>query len=634
VIKRRIECIIIISFRFGHKIFKYMKPVKKISLFLVVLFLLNGIFHYSNAQEFNSSVDRTTVGQYDRFQVYFTFSGSDVNGVKDFRPPNFSGFRILSGPNQSTSMQIINGKVSGSLSFVYILQPSGIGDYTIGSASVEFGGKTYRTNPINIKVEKGTPQQQQQSTGGYSEEELAKNVFIVAESNKNRVYLGEQLTVTYKLYTKLNISSPQITKLPQYQGFWAVEIDPSQTIAFDVGMYKGERYRVATIKKVALFPTKTGQLNVTPFELNIPVIVKKKKTGNDVFDEFFNDSFFGRTETVEYQAKSNTLRVEVDPLPAAGVPASFNGAVGNFNFKTEIDKDKVVTNESITLRLTLSGSGNIQLLKAPEPQLPAGFEKYDPKVYDNVNKSGVVSGQKIVEYLIVPRIQGDKEIPSMEFSFFNPSARKYVTLNSPVFKINVVKGEGQYEPVASNYAKEDVRLLSEDIRFIKTGDSGLERRQDNSALKPWFWISLILPVFGLIIAVGYRKRQEKLYGNIQLMKYQKAEKAARLRLKISKKALDENKISEFYMELSQALYGYLEDKLGIQKSEFTLETALEKLKSKLVDYNLIDRVKSVAEKCEFVRFAPQGETSTSASEIYNSTVKLIVEVDSALEKKK
>lgn len=611
-----------------------MNNKSKIKFLSIILLILFGIAGNSFGQEFNASVDRTTVGQYDRFQVYFTFNGSDINAVKDFRPPNFSGFRILSGPNQSTSMQIINGKVSASLSFVYILQPTGIGDFTIGAASVEYSGKTYKTNPINIKVEKGTPQQQQQSNGGYSDEELSKNVFIVAESNKSRVYLGEQLTVTYKLYTKLNISSPQITKLPQYQGFWAVEVDPAQTITFDIGMYKGERYRVATIKKVALFATKTGQLSVTPFELNIPVIVKKKKTGNDIFDEFFNDSFFGRTETVDYLAKSNTLKVDVEQLPSSNVPSSFSGAVGNFNFKAEIDKNKVVTNESIMLRLTLSGSGNIQLLKAPEPQLPSGMDKYDPKVYDNVNKGSVVSGQKIVEYLIVPRSAGEKEIPSMEFSYFNPESRKYVTLNSPSFRINVAKGEGQYEPVAGNFSKEDVKLLSEDIRFIKTSDFNLRPKQDNSIIKPWFWFSLLLPIVVLLSAVGYKKRQDKLYGNIQLMKYQKAEKAARQRLKLSKKALDENKISEFYSELSQALYGYLEDKLGIEKSEFTLENAIEKLQNKHVNESLLNRVRTIAEKCEFVRFAPQGETSASAAEIYNEAVKVIIEVDSELERKR
>jgi hypothetical protein len=609
-----------------------MENKNKTKFLIIILLFVLGIVGNSFAQEFTASVDRTVVGQHEKFQVYFTFNGSDINNVKDLRPPNFDGFKVVSGPNQSTSMQIINSKVSASLTFVYILQPINIGDYTIGPASVLYSGKTYKTNPLNIKVEKGS--RQQQSSDGYSDEELSKNVFIVAESNKNRAYLGEQLTVTYKLYTKLNISSPQITKLPQYQGFWAVEVDPAQTISFDIGMYNGERIRVATIKKVALFPTKTGQLSVTPFELNIPVIVKKKKTGNDIFDEFFNDSFFGRTETVDFLAKSNTLKVNVEPLPTLGTPASFNGAVGNFNFKAEIDKNKVVTNESIMLRLTISGSGNIQLLKAPEPQLSSGFDRYDPKIYDNVNKGSVVSGQKIIEYLIVPRTAGDKEIPSMEFSFFNPEQRKYVTLNSPAFKINVVKGDGQYEPVAGDYSKTDVKLLSEEIRFIKTSDFDLRPKQENSIIKTWFWLSLILPVILLFTAIGYKKRQEKLNGNIGLLKFQEAEKAARKRLKLAKRVLDQRNISEFYSELSKAIYGYLEDKLGIQKSEFTLEAALDSLNKKNVNENLIYRVRAIAEKCEFARFAPQGETSAAAAEIYNEAVKLIVEVDSVLEKKR
>ncbi len=609
---------------------------KNITKFLMILmFFLSGIITNIFSQEFIATVDKTNIGQFDRFQVYFTFNGGDVNGVQNFRPPSFQNFKVLSGPNQSTQMQFINGKVSGSLTFSYILQPSNVGSFTIGAASVTFGGKSYSTSPINIKVEKGTPQQKAESNGGYSDAELAKNVFIVAEANKSRAMLGEQITVTYKLYTKLNIASPQINKLPQYQGFWAEELEPTRTISFNIEMYRGERFRVATIKQVALFPTKTGSLSVTPFELNVPVIVKKKRTGNDVFDEFFNDSFFGKTETVQHLAKSNTLKVNIEPLPNTGVPSSFNGAVGNYNFKAEIDKNKVSTNESITLRLTVSGSGNIKLLNLPEPILPAGFEKYDPKIYDNVNKGSIISGQKIAEYLIVPRSPGEKEIPPIEFSFFNPSSKRYVTQSSPAFKIFVEKGVGQYEPSqVSGFSKEDVKLLSEDIRYIKTSNFDLEPKQEISLIKPWFWIMLILPLVALLTLVGLQKRNDKLSGNIQLMRYQKAEKAAKKRLKASKLALDANKLSEFYSELSSALYGYLEDKFGIQKSEFTLEAALEKLSQRNIDPALIERVKSIAEKCEYVRFAPQGETSATAAEIYDETVKVIVEVDSSVEKKK
>ncbi len=597
--------------------------------FLTLMFLAGTCF----AQKFNVSADRTIVGQGDRFQVDFTFEGGDVNGITNFRPPRFDGFRILSGPNQSSSMSIINGKVSGSLSLSYILQPVNIGEYTIGSASVDYGGKSYSSQPLKIKVEKGSPQQQQQAQGSsVNQQELAKGVFIVAEANKSRALLGEQITVTYKLYTKLNIASPQISKLPSYEGFWSEEIGPIQQINFDLEMYKGERYRVAKIKQVALFPSRTGSLSVTPFELNVPVIVKKKRTGNDMFDEFFNDSFFGRTETVELKTKSNTLKIEVDPLPS-GAPGSFNGAVGNFSIKAEVDKQNVVTNESFTLRLNVSGSGNIKLLKAPEPQLPAGFEKYDPKTIENINKGSQISGQKIIDYLIVPRSAGEKEIPPVEFTYFNPSTRKYVILKSQPFRINVKQGVGG-EVVTQGVSKEDVKLLNEDIRFIKTSDFNLEPKQEISLIKSWFWISLVVPFLSLVGAFVYKRKQDELYGNVQLMKFQKAEKEARKRLKLAKAALDNKQTTSFYSEISLALFGYLEDKLSIQKSEFTLEKAEEKLISRNVNDELLNRVKQIAEKCEFARFAPQGEMQAAANEMYEETVKVIVELDSSIGGKK
>lgn len=599
---------------------------------IIILLFLSGVITNFYAQEFSATVDKTTIGQSDRFQVYFTFSGDNVNTVSNFRAPDFQGFRVLSGPNQSQSMQIINGKVTGSVTYSFILQAQNTGEFTIGTASIDYRGKTFTSQPIKLKVEKGSLQNPPGS--GYSNEEIANNVFILAEANKTRALLGEQITVTYKLYTKLNIASPQISKLPQYQGFWAEELDLKQTINVEIGMYKGERFRVATIKQAALFPTRTGKLSVTPFELNIPVIVKKRRTTNDIFDEFFGDSFFGRNETIEYQAKSNVITIDVEPLPVSNVPSSFNGAVGNFNFKAEVDKNKVSVNESITLRLTASGTGNIKLLQIPEPVLPTGFEKYEPKVYENINKGGVISGQKIVEYLIVPRTAGDKEIPSIEFSYFNPSTRRYATITTPAFNISVERGTGQYEPVAGSFSKEDVRLLSEDIRYIKTSAFKFEKKDEISLIKPWFWISIIFPLLVLLTTIGIRRRQDKLTGNTQLLKFRKAEKMARKRLKSAKHALDLGKLSEFYSELSLALYGYLEDKLGIQKSDFTLETALDKLQNRNVEMNLIDRVKGIAEKCEFVRFAPQGETSTSANEIYSEAVNVIVEVDSSLEKKR
>ncbi|MFC2134672.1 BatD family protein, partial [Bacteroidota bacterium] len=354
---------------------------------IIILFSPHGL----SGQEFNATVDKTTVGQNERFQVYFTFEGEDVNGVRNFTPPSFEGFRVLSGPNQSTSMQIINGKVSGSLTYSFIVQGSEIGKYPLGTASVEYEGDTYKTDPLQIEVVKGTPKQSRdESSTGVSDEELAENVFIVATADKRKAVIGEQITITYKLYTRLNISSPQISKLPTYQGFWAEELNASQNIMFNIEMYNGERYRAATIKTVALFPSKTGKLSVTPFELNVPVLVRKKRKRSDIFDQFFNDSFFGKTETVDYIAKSNKVIIDVSDVPKSNVPDSFNGAVGKYNFKAEINKSNVELNEGITLRVTISGQGNIKLLDVPEIKLPPGFEMYDPKTSETINLESFV----------------------------------------------------------------------------------------------------------------------------------------------------------------------------------------------------------------------------------------------------
>ncbi|MFA3782435.1 BatD family protein [Melioribacteraceae bacterium 4301-Me] len=610
-----------------------MKEKNKIAKFLYLFFWFALIVQLK-AQQFTASVDRTTVGENETFQVDFTFSASDINGISNFKPPAFSNFKILSGPNQSTSMQFINGTSSASVTYSYILTPSSVGEFEIGQATVSYKGKNYFTNPLKVKVIKGTTQPNRTSNDtGISTNEIAKNLFIVAEVDKKRAYLGEQVTVTYKLYTRLNISSPQIAKLPTYEGFWAEEIDMPNTINFDVGMYNGERYRVAKLKEVALFPSKTGKLKVTPFELNIPVIVRKKSRGNNFFDDFFNDSFFGTTQTVNYEAKSNTVEIQVDPLPSENVPKSFNGAVGNFSLKASVDKNNVQTNEGFTLRIVVSGTGNFKLLNLPQLILPAGFEKYDPKVIENINRTKTISGQKIYDYLIIPRTPGEKEIPPIEFSYFNPTTKRYVTLTTSSFKINVTKAAGEYTSISPGLSKEDIKLLSEDIRYIKTSDFNLKPKEETSIIKNWFWAGVIVPIITFIGVIGFVKRREKISSNLALLRFQKAEKSAKQRLRIAKKALDNNDIKNFYSELSQALFGYLEDKLNIQKSEFTLDLALNKLAEMNIDQVYIEKTKSLAEKCELARFAPVNNMD-NILDVYNESVKLIVNLENSIEQRR
>ena len=606
---------------------------------IAYIFLIIGLFVPAmSAQSFTASVDNTTVGLNERFQVTFTFEGTDVNNLSGFNAPDFAGFMVLSGPNQSTSMQIINGSVSASLSYSFYLQPKNLGRYTIGSASIKYKGTPYKTDPIAIQVEKGSSnsaaqQNSNQNSSGISNDEIAQNVFVRATADKQKVLMGEQVTVTYKLYTRLSIASQMsISKLPQYPGFWAEEFESPGNIAFTTETYQGKRYRVGVLKKVALFPTQTGELNVTPFELDVPVQVQKKRKSNNVFDDFFNDPFFGIGQTVDFTAKSNSLKIKVQPLPSANVPDSFNGAVGDFSMDSQIDKRSTKTNEPVTMKLTISGTGNISLLEMPKINLPAGFEQYEPKVNEQVNRTGRISGKKTAEYLIVPRDAGKKEIPPVKFSYFDINKKSYVTLSTPAYSLNVEQGTTVN---SQEYAgKEDVKMLGEDIRYIKTDSESLHRTGGFILNRFGFWAAVGFPfILGLGLVV-WRRREDKLAGNVQLMRYQRAQKVARMRLKKAKSLMDSGDHNAFYSEISLALFGYLEDKFHIPKSELSVDRASAELSNRGLSSELIAEFERVANKCEFIRFAPKESETAAVAEMYDELSHIITEIEKSLSLKK
>ena len=348
-------------------------------------------------QSFNATVNTAAVALNDKFQVSFTFEGQDINSIKNFSPPDLNkDFLVLSGPNQSTSMQIINGAVSASISYSYYLQPRNLGKYTIGSAKILYKDQEYKSEPIKIEVVAGAPKpkQNEQASDNVSEKEIAENLFIRAIVDKQRVYKGEQVTVTYKLYTRLDIAAQMsVSKLPSYQGFWAEELETSPNISFSTEVINGKQFRVGVIKRAALFPSQTGELALTPFELKVPILVKKKRGTGNIFDDFFDDPFFGRRETYEYTAKSNTVKIISLDLPQGNIPSSFKGAVGEFILNAKMDKYQVKANEPIALKVEINGSGNLQLINIPEVKLPTGFEKYEPKVSEYINRSNKISGK-------------------------------------------------------------------------------------------------------------------------------------------------------------------------------------------------------------------------------------------------
>ena len=596
-------------------------------LFLSVCFIFL-VFQTNFAQEFVASVNETTVGDNDRFQVSFTFSGSNINNLSKFTPPSFENFLILSGPNQSTSIQIINGAQSASLSYNYIVQAKGLGTFTIGSASISQEGNTYTTDPIKISVVKGANKpKQQQDDSQISQEEITKNLYILATVDRSKAYKGEQVTVTYKLYTRLSIASQMgINKLPQYQGFWAEELTSPNNINFKTEMVKGKQFRVGILKQVALFPTQTGTLEVTPLELTIPIEIKKQRNGNSIWDDFFGDPF-GRSQVYEFKAKSNVVKVEVEPLPN-GQPESFKGAVGDYSFDAKLNSKNVKSNEPLTLNINLSGTGNIKLLEMPELNLPNGFEKYEPKINEQIDRTGTISGSKSGEYLLVPRVVGKREIPPIEFSYFDPAQKKYISLKSEAFIIDIKPGDKQTSTEIAG--KEDIKELGTDIRFIKTSVDDISKKENYVLKSTGFLVATILPVILGVSLIGWKRRYDKLHGNVVLLRYQKAQKVAKNRLKTAKKLMDTQNYKEFYTELSSALFGYLEDKLHIPKSEFTIEKASDDLKNLQISDELISNLKTSAQKCEFVRFAPEAEKSTAMNDMYDEIADVIINLEKSI----
>ena len=600
--------------------------------FSISLILVQGMLY---AQTFSASVSSPKVGVNDRFELSFTFSGENLNGLKDLISPDLGNFIVLSGPNSSTSFQFINGVSSATETFTYYLKPKSVGTITIGSASIEYNGKTYKSDPVSIEIVKGSVSPDKRRNEEPSvDSEIAENLFVRAFADKRKVYQGEQVTITYKLYTRLNIASQMsVSKLPQYKGFWAEELESPKNILFSTETVNGKQFRVGVLKKVALFPNQSGELSVTPFELNVPVFVQKKKRSNNFFDDFFTDPF-GRGETVDYAAKSNTLKIDVLPLPKEGKPESFNGAVGDFTLNSSIDKSKTKTNEPVSLKVDIKGNGNIKLIDISEVKLPPGVEKYEPKVSEQINRANKISGKKTIEYLIVPRTPGDKKIPGIAFSYFNPNKKAYVTLNTDPYTIEVEQGDRVFEPDISGLNKEDVELLSEDIRFIKTSDGDLSKKTELLVFSFGFWAAVGVPLIALIGLVTLKKRDEKLAANVQLLRYQKAQKVAKNRLKIARSLMVTKQDKAFYTELSQALFGYLEDKLHIPKSEFSVDRAVFELQKRKIDQDIVDRVQNVAQKCEYVRFAPGSDGAEKMNDMYNQLSDLIIDIEKSITTKK
>lgn len=579
------------------------------------------------AQSFSASVNTKSITTDDAFEISFVYSGKDINGVGGFTAPTFTDFKVVSGPNQSTSMQIINGAVSGQKSYSYYLQPIKPGKFTIGTASITVGGQKLTSEPITIEVTKGGGKPKKDESSDIDMKEIAENLFIKATADKFTVYNGEQVTVTYKLYTRLNISTPQINKLPEYQGFWTEEIDMPNVINFSRETIDGIAYNVAVLKKAALFPQRAGELTVTAYELKIPVIIQRKKKSNDPWGDFFNDPFFRTTETVEYTAKSNAVKVKVLELPSNDKGEYFTGAVGDFQLVGSIDKKNVKQGDPVRVQYTIRGVGNISLVTLPEFELASGIEKYEDKSENEIVRTGIISGAKKIDYLLIPRNAGQVEVPPMKFTFFNPGSKKYITRETEGYTISVSPSADFVSSLPDAGGKGE-----NDIRYIKL-QPGVSVDNDSGVLNdPVVWLFGGLPFLALAGVGLFVRRRENIMADLGSYREQKAKKFAAKKLKKATQLMEAGDKDGFYLEISRTIQQYLEHKLRIPTADFTLEKAEEQLQQSGLSETLLTELRATFEGIQYIRFAQKDGAETAMQSILSSASGLITGLEKAITK--
>lgn len=604
--------------------------------FILLLMTYLPLPAWGQAADFQASVDRNPVGVGEQFTLTFTLSNAGVGGGKNMQLPDMSKFHIMSGPNQSTSMQIINGAVSSSVTYGYILQPKEIGKFIIGACTIDVGGKTLRSAPLQIEVVKGSPRAKQQAPGAEDvSAQIGDNLFLRATVDRTHVAQGEQVNLVFKLYTRLSINNYAVDKNPTMTGFWGEDVETPKNIALSNEVVNGKQFRVGIIKRVALFATQPGQLEVGPMEVQTTVQVQDRRSA-DPFDSFFRDPF-GRA--VNYVVKSDPIKIKVDPLPP-DAPPEFKGAVGQFAMSTSVEKKTTRTNEPINLKVTISGTGNIKLIESPAVDLPTDFEQYTPKVTDNIDRSGdKISGSKTFEYLLIPRYPGLKVIKPVSFSFYDPAKRDYVRLHSPQIELNVEQGTAPVPPLITGGPQEDVRVLSQDIRFIKLSTSGLARAGSSLHTSAMFAVMMLLPLAGLAGAFVYARARQAVMLDQAGYRNRRAIKVARRGLKQAEYLLHEkgssgtpanNQRLRFYGEVSKALWKYLGDKLTIPQAAFSVEGAVAELNARAVAPELIEALKSLLETCDMARFAPTSLEFSVMSRTYEEAQRIIVSLERIL----
>ena len=586
----------------------------------------------------------------EQFKITFEVNADG----KNFTAPRFDAFTLVGGPFNSTSssIQVVNGSMTRTVSnsYSYVLRAEKEGSFTIGPASIVVDGDVVTSEPYTVTVLAdasgvGAGSQGTQSQGGTSQHQQSndpqvsgQDLFLKVIPSKRTAYVGEPVVLTYKLYTRVPVSQLTISKMPAYGGFWMRECDDNNgnTLRQSPEVVNGIEYNTAEIKKVVLIPQKAGKLTIEPMGLECLAQIVTQRTpqrSNDPFDVFFNDPFFSRGFTnVQKNVETSTLTMEVKSLPEDGKPASFAGAVGSYKFASAIDADETSTNEALTLTMTVSGSGNLELLNMPSPNFPPDFEVYDPKITSGVSANGQgMSGTRKAEYLVIPRRAGDFNIPPVEFSYFDPAKQQYITLKSSSMSVKVNKGAGDDAEGGGLYAsnQEGIKYLGSDIRHIKTDDVKMKPVEQHFFASVVYYVILLTLLLVFLVVLLLLKKRRQFKQDVVLVRNKQATKVAKGRLKNAFKFLKDQDQDHFYEEMSQALWGYISDKLGLERSVLSMDTVKEAMTRKGISEVLANEFVETLDTCEFARFAP-GDAASKMQGLYDRGMDVIMKVEKTI----
>jgi len=580
----------------------------------IVLFLIS--FQGLLAQvQFEAKVSKNTLGLNERLRIDFTMNADGDN----FTPPSFEGFRIVGGPSQQVSQSWINGRSSFNKSYSYFLLPTQKGALTIKQASVEINGQIYKTNPIKINVTAAVPQPRDPNDEPQVSTDDA--IHLVAEISKGNPYVNEPITVVYKLYFSYNIGITNWRELnkPKYNDFWSQNIDIKQLVA-EEGRYNGEKYRCVVLRKTVLYPQKSGKLEIEPLSLDIDVQVPTNRR-----------NIFGQVQVVDdnKRVSAGSKTITVKPLPEAGKPADFSGAVGRFNFSVTPSKTNIKNGESLDLKVVASGTGNLKLFTLPKPVVPNSLEMYDAVHNEQVQTplSGM-TGSISDSYTIIPQFKGKYPIKPMVFTYFDLGTNSYKTITAPEIMINVLDGptaaNANADPNASATGASKMKVsASEQFEFIKLKTTLTALHPKDFLGSTLFYLLLILPFVCLPIIVLLKKKKEAIDGDVVGNKIKMSNKLAKKYLSEAKQQI--NNKEPFYIALEKSLHNFLKAKLNIETSEMSKVKIEEILLSKNAKNETVQAFLDLTQNCELARYAPS--SSVAIQQDYDKAVSILSELE-------